>query len=136
MKLKPAEVAPIWEYPKIFPNHYADSWGDDKYGLWQRITIDEKDFKLRWTPPTSQIEDNWFWMLDQIIDIPIEAFHQKIIEQKIKTVNSVGNGIRQKTDSIITDDIFQETISDQQKDVYSIREYDSMHDPKIGKLSN
>jgi len=37
--------------PEYFPESWADAYGQDEYGLWQSIYLDEIEIRLRWMPP-------------------------------------------------------------------------------------
>lgn len=40
-------------FPKPFPPPFADAWGDDRYGLWAELRVNEVTQRLRWIEPGS-----------------------------------------------------------------------------------
>lgn len=39
------------DLPAFFPESWAESFGQDEYGLWQGIYIDDIEVRFRWIPP-------------------------------------------------------------------------------------
>ena len=37
--------------PPLFPESWAESYGQDQYGLWQGVYIEEIEIRFRWIPP-------------------------------------------------------------------------------------
>ena len=37
--------------PPLFPETWAESYGQDRYGLWQGVYIDDIEIRFRWLPP-------------------------------------------------------------------------------------
>jgi len=37
--------------PLLFPETWAESYGQDRYGLWQGVYIDDIEIRFRWIPP-------------------------------------------------------------------------------------
>ena len=37
--------------PPLFPETWAESYGQDRYGLWQGVCIEEIEVRFRWIPP-------------------------------------------------------------------------------------
>ncbi len=38
-------------FPEYFPESWAESYGQDNYGLWQGVTIQRVEVRFRWMPP-------------------------------------------------------------------------------------
>lgn len=37
--------------PELFPEPWATAYGQDRYGLWQSLDIDDVELRMRWIPP-------------------------------------------------------------------------------------
>ena len=48
--------APDSRLPNVFPESWADSYGQDRYGIWHGVYVREIEFRFRWIPPGR------FWM--------------------------------------------------------------------------